>query len=49
MNKEYITIAYSNVLLPESLLTYKEEMRKSKYEMLYNKFLKLFVLVKPLY
>ncbi|MCI5744992.1 MAG: AAA family ATPase [Erysipelotrichaceae bacterium] len=39
--KEYITIAYNNVILPESLTTYKEEMRK-KLGQLSQRFFALF-------
>lgn len=39
--KEYITIAFKNVILPESLTTYKEEMRK-KLGQLSQRFYALF-------
>ena len=39
--KEYITLAYKNVILPESLTTYKEEMRK-KLGQLSQRFFALF-------
>ena len=39
--KDYVTIAYKNVCFPESLTTYKEEMRK-KLGQLSQRFFALF-------